>query len=225
MGEKYDKRLRLIISNLKKHYGGHKVQLKYKNPFELLIAVILSAQCTDKRVNEVTKELFKKYGTPRSLAMAGAEDVMRIIRPVGFYRNKAKNIIKAARAIVEEFDGKVPCKMDDLLRLSGVARKTANIVLWHVCGKSEGIAVDTHVKRISNRLGIVNSTNPVVIEKELMEILPKKYWGFYNGWLVDHGRNICMARHPDCENCFLKTLCPQARSRRACVAICLKPDK
>ncbi len=171
------KRIMEIIKRLEREYGKPGTALKFNNPFELLVAVVLSAQCTDDRVNKITPTLFKRFPGPKEMAEAGLEEVEELVRSCSFFRNKAKNIHAAARMIVERFGGQVPDNMEDLIKLPGVARKTANVVLYNAFGKNEGIAVDTHVKRLVKRLGICEEKDPVKIEKELMEIVPRDYWG------------------------------------------------
>ncbi len=199
-----------IISLLKKEYPGVKIALVHSNPLELLIATILSAQCTDVRVNEVTKTLFKKYRTPEDYIKVRQEELEKDIYSTGFYRNKAKNIKKLSELIVNNFGGKVPDNMEELLTLPGVARKTANIVLSSAFGKIEGIAVDTHVKRLSARLGLTENTDPDKIEKDLMKIIPKDEWAVFTLLLIHHGRKICTAKKPLCSECVLNKLCPSA---------------
>ncbi len=196
-----------IYKILKKLYPDADTALVYKNAIQLLVATILSAQCTDKRVNKVTKELFKKYKKADDFAKADPEKFEQEIRSTGFYKNKAKNIIASAEKIISEFDGRVPKEMEALLTLPGVARKTANIILTHAYGKVEGIAVDTHVKRVSGRLGLTDHTDPVKIEKDLMRLFDRKKWGKISNILIDHGRTVCNARKPDCENCKLRKVC------------------
>jgi endonuclease-3 len=200
-----------IIRRLKRLYPEAKIALNFTNPFELLVATILSAQATDKKVNEITPTLFKRFPDAKSLAAAPKEEVERIIKPLGFYRQKADYIINAARVIVEKFGGQVPDTMDELQTLPGVARKTANIVLGNAFGKIEGIAIDTHVKRLSNRLGFSEKNDPDKIEKDLMELIPKDYWFELNYLLIEHGRNICTAKNPKCSRCELKELCPSSQ--------------
>jgi len=199
-----------IISILKKEYPDAKIALFHSNPFELLIATILSAQCTDARVNEVTKKLFGKYRTPQDYMRISQEELEKDIYSTGFYRNKAKNIKKLSEILVNEFDSKVPDNMDDLLILPGVARKTANVVLSVAFGKNEGIAVDTHVKRVSARLGLTGNKDPDKIEKDLMLQVEKSNWGIFTLLLIKHGRKICHARKPSCSECVLNKLCPSA---------------
>ena len=199
-----------IMSLLAKEYPHPRTELDYSNPLELLVATILSAQSTDKTINIVTKDLFKKYKTPKDYAAADLLKFEREIRSSGFYHNKAKNIIATAKILVEKYDSKVPATMDDLLTLPGVARKTANIVLANAYGIASGIAVDTHVKRLSFRLGLSKETDPVKIEKDLMAVIPKEYWITTNQRMVLLGRYICMARKPLCDKCVLNKVCPLA---------------
>ncbi len=196
-----------IVTLLKKEYGKTRVFLNHKTPFQLLIATILSAQCTDKKVNEVTQPLFKKYKKPADFARAKQEMLEQEIRQTGFFRNKAKNIISCSKRICDVYEGKVPDSMEALISLAGVARKTANIVLTSAFGKVEGIAVDTHVKRLSNRLSLSNETNPNKIEKDLMAVMKKKDWIDINYLLISHGRKICAARKPVCNKCTLNKIC------------------
>jgi len=197
-----------IIQILKKEYPRPKIALEFSNPLEILVATILSAQCTDKRVNIVTEPLFKKYKTVKDYAHADLKTFESQIRSTGFYKNKAKNIINAAKKIIGDFDGRVPSTMQELMTLPGVARKTANIVLYSGFGKIEGIAVDTHVRRLSQRLGLSKSDDPVKIEQDLMELVPKKDWGELSFLLIDHGRRVCDAKKPLCNQCVLEKICP-----------------
>ncbi len=199
-----------IIELLEKEHPDAKIALNYTNPLELLVATILSAQCTDKRVNIVTKTLFKKYRKVEDYANADLEELEEDIRPTGFYRNKAKNIKKCCQILVEKFNSKVPKTMEDMLELPGVARKTANIVLSNIYGVVEGIAVDTHVRRLNKRLGLSEHEDPNKIERDLMEIVPKTEWTRITDLLIFHGRRICMAKKPQCEICVLNKLCPSA---------------
>jgi len=203
-------RIKKIIILLGKKYKNPKTALNYKTPHQLLVATILSAQCTDKRVNEITKDLFKKYKKAKDYAKTGAEEFEKDIRTTGFFKNKAKNIIESSKIIVEKFRGRVPDTMEKLITLPGVARKTANVVLAEVFGKSEGIAVDTHVMRLSQRLGLSLNSNPEKIEKDLTEITEKKNWGRISNLLISHGRTICSARNPKCSACILNKDCPSA---------------
>jgi len=197
-----------VIKILKKEYPSVKTALKFRNPLEILVATILSAQCTDKRVNIVTKSLFKKYRTAADYAKADIASFQQQIRSTGFYRAKANNIINSAKKITKDFKGRVPNTMDELITLPGVARKTANIVLCSGFGKIEGIAVDTHVKRLSGRLRLSKHDNPVKIEADLMKVVPRKDWGIFSHLLISHGREVCDARRPKCEVCVIKKYCP-----------------
>ncbi len=197
-----------ILSILGKTYPRAKIALEFRSPLEILVATILSAQCTDKRVNIVTNSLFKKYKTIRDYAGADLKTFESEIRSTGFYKAKAKNIINAAKKIIEDFKGEVPATMEHLITLPGVARKTANIVLYSGFGKIEGIAVDTHVRRLSQRLGFSKTDDPVKIEKDLMVLFERKDWGRISFLLIDHGRAICIARKPKCPQCPLQRLCP-----------------
>jgi len=197
-----------IIKLLQKEYPHNKIALKFSDPLELLISTVLSAQCTDERVNKVTKILFGKYKNIDDYARADFREFEQDIRPTGFYKNKAKNIISASQQIIKRFNGKIPQTMEELLTLPGIGRKTANIILTFAFGKVDGIAVDTHVMRLSQRLGLSKNNNADRIEKDLMKIIPKKYWKDFNTLLVTHGRKVCLARRPFCEQCILKHLCP-----------------
>ena len=207
-------RVQKIFPKLKKIYPDAKTALNHSNPMQLLTATILSAQCTDVRVNMVTKELFKKYKGPADWADADIRQIENDIRSTGFYKNKALNIKKSCRIILDQFDGKVPNTMDDLLTLPGVGRKTANVLLGNAFN-TPGITCDTHVIRLSRRLGLSQNKDPVKLEFDLMEIVPRKKWG---GWtmfshlLIFHGRNICKARKPNCPNCPIKKHCPSANN-------------
>ena len=205
-------RVKKIITLLNKKYKNPKTALNYKTSHELLVATMLSAQCTDKRVNEVTKDLFKKYKRVRDYAVLSTEELEKDIRTTGFFRNKAKNIIASSKIIVEKFHSRVPDDMEKLIILPGVARKTANVVLLEMFGKNEGIAVDTHVRRLSQRLGLSENSNPEKIEKDLMEITEKKNWGKMSNLLISHGRTMCSARSPKCSSCVLNKDCPSAFS-------------
>ena len=204
------KRIVDIIKILRNTYPRSRTALHHDSPFQILISTILSAQCTDKRVNKITPALFKKYKTAQGFVRAKKPILEQEIRSIGFYRSKAKNIIAASKKIVEDFNGKVPDNMQDLITLAGVARKTANIVLSSGFKKTEGIAVDTHVKRFSMRLGLSKEVDPNKIERDLMKIVPKKDWLDLNYMIVDHGRVICNARKPLCGKCALTKLCPSA---------------
>lgn len=202
--------IREIISLLRKDYPNPKTALNFSTPHELLVATILSAQATDKRVNIVTADLFKKYKDAEDFANAGWEDLDQDIRSINFHGNKAKNIIAASKMIVEKFGGKVPDTMEELIILPGVARKTANVVLFEAFHKNEGIAVDTHVIRLSGRLGISKNSDPKKIEKDLMADAPQEDWGNLSDLLILHGRNVCIARNPKCGICRLNKVCPSA---------------
>ncbi len=205
-----DERVNEIIALLKKEYPDVRTALDYSNPLELLVSTILSAQSTDRQVNVVTKNLFKKYRTPQDYIKIPLDELEKDIHSTNFYKNKAKNIKKMCELLVENFGGKVPDNMEDLITLPGVARKTANVVLWSAFGKNEGIAVDTHVKRVSARLGLTKNTNPEKIEKDLMMVVPKNDWGLFSLLLIRHGREICTAKNPRCQDCVLNKICPSA---------------
>ncbi len=198
-----------IIKHLKKEYPNAHCALNYTSPFELLIATILSAQCTDVRVNIVTADLFRKYRSPQDYIAVSQEEFEQDIRSTGFFRNKAKNIQATCQKIIEDFDGEVPNDMEKLLSLNGVARKTANVVLGNAYGIASGVVVDTHVKRLSNRLGLTKESNPVKIEKDLEKLVPKKDWVMFPHWMIWHGREICKARKPQCDNFVLNVICPK----------------
>ena len=200
-----------ILRRLKKAYPGAKCALEHQTPFELLVATILSAQCTDVRVNMVTPALFAKYPTARSLADADQADVEDLIRSTGFFRNKARNLIGMARALVERHDGEVPADMEQLRVLPGVGRKTANVVLGNAFGLNEGVTVDTHVARLARLLGLTRHTDPVKIERDLMELVPRRDWTLVSHLLIWHGRQVCIARRPRCDACVLRHGCPSAR--------------
>lgn len=199
-----------ILVRLKRLYPDATCSLNYSTPVQLLVATILSAQCTDERVNLVTPALFSKFPDAASLANADLTELETIVRSTGFYRNKAKNIQAACRMIINEFGGHVPKQMEQLLRLPGVARKTANVVLAHAYGIHAGVTVDTHVKRLSERLGLTEHTNPVRIERDLMGLLPQADWENWSIRLIYHGRAICKARSPACDACELADLCAYA---------------
>lgn len=198
-----------VVKLLKRYYPDAECALHHKNPFQLLLATILSAQCTDERVNMVTPYLFEQYPTPQALADAKVEDIEQVIRSINFYRNKAKSLKACAQALVEKHSGEVPQTVDDLVELAGVGRKTANVVLGVGFKIPSGIVVDTHVARLSNRLGFVKTLDPVKIELGLQEIIEKQNWIEIAHLLITHGRQICKARNPQCEICFLNELCPK----------------
>jgi len=212
--ESAEKRIKKIIQVLHQKYPESRTALTHRNPLQILVATILSAQCTDERVNQITPKLFQKYKSAEDFARADRGELEEEIRSTGFFRNKAKNIIGTSLKIVEDFSGKVPDNMVDLLTLPGVARKTANIVLSSGYQKSEGIAVDTHVKRLSGRLGLSSRKDPDKIEQDLLTIVPKEDWIDFNYMLVNHGRQVCQARKPRCLECPLNHLCPFFESSR-----------
>jgi endonuclease-3 len=198
-----------IIAALQRTYPDAHCELNFSSPLELLIATILSAQCTDKRVNIVTAELFKKYRSAKDFAAAPLADIEEAVKSTGFFRNKAKNIRACCAALVEKFGGEVPRTMDELHALAGVGRKTANVVLGNAFDINVGVVVDTHVTRLSNRLGLTKGTDAVKLEQELMQLVPPKDWTLFSHWLIWHGRRRCAARKPDCVNCEIQKLCPQ----------------
>ena len=200
-----------ILKELKRLYPNATCALTHENPLQLLLATILSAQCTDKRVNMVTPELFAHYPEAKDFAEADLEELEHMIRSTGFYHNKAKNMIRCCKAIVEKHHGQVPRTMEELTELGGVGRKTANVVLGNAFG-IPGLVVDTHVTRLANRLGLTSQKDPVKIEKELCEIVPQKDWTAFSHWLILHGRAVCDARKPKCSQCTLSGLCPSARA-------------
>ncbi|PID87051.1 MAG: endonuclease III [Chloroflexi bacterium] len=197
-----------LIHRLKLAYPDAHCELNYKSPMQLLVATILSAQCTDVRVNQVTPALFAQYPTVVDYAAADRAELEEAIRSTGFYRQKARYIQESAHTILQEYGGEVPDEMDDLTALPGVARKTANVVLGEIYRKAAGVTVDTHVKRLSHRLGLTSETNPVKVERDLMRIIPKAYWIDISHLLIFHGRRVCKARRPDCDNCLLNDMCP-----------------
>ena len=198
------------ISRLKAAYPNARTELSWTNPLELLVATILSAQTTDVRVNLVTPNLFAKYPTAADYAGADPEELEEDIRPTGFFRNKAKSLLGMARALVEDHGGEVPRTMPELVALPGVGRKTANVVLGNAFSIDEGVVVDTHVRRLSNRLGFSTGKDPEKIERDLMETVPREDWTVFSHLLILHGRSTCKSRKPDCENCTLNDLCPSA---------------
>jgi endonuclease III len=204
-------RVREILPTLGKIYPGAKTALNFKNPLELLIATILSAQCTDVRVNIVTKDLFRKYKSAGDWAKADIKEIESDIKSTGFYHNKALSIKNSCTAIIERFDGRVPDTMEELVTLPGVGRKTANVVLGNAFGMP-AIACDTHVIRLSRRLGLSENSDAVKLEFDLAEIVPKKSWTLFSHLLIFHGRNVCKARKPDCENCLISKCCPAANN-------------
>lgn len=203
------KRTGEIIERLAKEYPDAHCALNHTNAFELLVATILSAQCTDERVNIVTAELFRKYRTPQDYLDVPTEELAFDIKTINFFNNKTKSIQGAAQKIVENFSGEVPQTMDELLTLNGVARKTANVVLGNAFGIASGVVVDTHVLRLSQRLGLTEEKLPEKIERDLNELVPQEYWVMFPHWLITHGRKICNARKPKCSECVLEDICPK----------------
>ena len=200
-------RVKFVLEKLEEKFGKPKCALNYDTPFELLVAVILSAQCTDKRVNIVTEAMFKEYNTPEQFATMDIEKIEELIKSTGFYRNKAKNIQKASQQLLEKYNGELPQEMDKLLELGGVGRKTANVVRGEVWGLADGITVDTHVKRITNLLGLTEEQDPIKIERDLMKIVPKKSWIDFSHYIILQGRDKCIARCPKCDECEIKEAC------------------
>jgi endonuclease-3 len=207
-------RRRTILRRLKKHYPKAECALEHGSAFELLIATILSAQCTDERVNKVTAELFRKYRGPADYLEVEQEELERDIHSTGFFRNKARNIRGACQRILDEFGGRVPDNMDDLLTLPGVARKTANVVLGTAYGKATGVVVDTHVGRLARRLGLTEHEDPDKVERDLMAAIPRRDWIAFAHMLIWHGRQVCHARAPRCDGCFLADICPHGMAAR-----------
>ncbi len=206
------KNLAEVVKLLKQHYPKSKTALDFRTPLQMLVSTILSAQCTDKRVNMVTPALFARYKTAKDFANADMKELQTMIRSTGFYKNKAKNIQGAAKMIAEKFRGEVPRTMEEMLELPGVARKTANVVLDNAYGVVEGVVVDTHVGRLSRRLGFTAQKDASKVEKDLMAILPRKDWAAFSYMLIDHGRAVCTSQKPDCSGCFLNKKCPSAFS-------------
>jgi endonuclease-3 len=203
-------RASMIIKLLEKKYPRAKIALNFHSPLELLVATILSAQCTDERVNKVTETLFKKYRKAEDYAEASLSKLEEDVRPTGFFRNKARNIKRTGRMLVEQFDSGVPRTMEEMLMLPGVARKTANIVLQNAYGVVEGVAVDTHVRRVSRRLGLTENEDPNKIERDLIMIIPRNGWMRITDLLISLGRDVCVARKPKCQACVLNGVCPSA---------------
>lgn len=201
-------RVRRVLALLKKTYPQAHCSLRHENPFQLLVATVLSAQCTDARVNQVTPALFARFPTPAAMSVAKLSDLESLIRSTGFYKNKAKSLQALSADLVSRHSGAVPQSIEELTRLRGVGRKTANVILGNAFG-IPGLVVDTHVGRLSRRLGFTRHEDPVKVEYELMEIIPKKDWTLYSHWLIDHGRAVCDARNPGCEHCVLAELCPK----------------
>ena len=203
-------RAEALVEAFGKVYPEAECELGFANPLELLVATILSAQCTDKRVNMVTPGLFKKYRTARAYAEASQEELEKEIQSTGFFRSKAKSLRSMAADLVAKHGGKVPSTMEELTALRGVGRKTANVVLGNAFGMNEGVVVDTHVQRLAKRLGLTKHTDPGKIEEDLMKLIPRSQWAVFSHWLIWHGRRRCMARKPDCDGCEVQHLCPSA---------------
>lgn len=199
-----------VLSRLKREYPDARTELDYETPLQLLVATILSAQCTDKRVNMVTPLLFRTFPTAASFADAPREELEEIIKSTGFFRNKTKSLLGLGKALVDRHQGEVPDSMDTLVKLPGVGRKTANVVLGNAFRKNEGIVVDTHVARVSNRLGLTREKDPVKIEQDLMPLFPREDWALLSHLLIFHGRRVCEARKPKCEICVLNDICPSS---------------
>jgi endonuclease III len=200
-----------IYRRLEEHYPNAHCALDFKTPFQLLVATILSAQCTDKRVNMVTPALFKRYRSPAAMSEAKPEELEEMIKSTGFFRNKTKSLLAMSRAVAEQHDGRVPDTMEELVKLPGVGRKTANVLLGNAYDKNEGVVVDTHVGRVSGRLGLTKETDPVKVEQDLVKLFPREQWTMLAHLLIEHGRQICEARRPKCEICFLNDICPSSR--------------
>lgn len=196
-----------IMDELIKLYGGLDNFLEFNTPFELVIAVMLSAQCTDERVNKVTKEMYKKVNTPKGFAKMKVEDIEKMISSISYYHTKAKHIKECSTQIMENYGGQVPNNMKDLMTLSGIGRKSANVIMLEAFNDCQGIAVDTHVFRISKRLGLSDKNEPQKVEQDLLKLYPKKYWPLVNHILISHGRNVCKAQSPDCKNCTISQYC------------------
>jgi endonuclease III len=201
-----------ILARLRREHPDAHTALDHRDPFELLVATILSAQCTDKRVNEVTPALFRRFPTPRDLAGASLAELEELVRTTGFYHNKARALLGLGQALVTEHGGKVPASMEELRRLPGVGRKTANVVLGNAFGQNVGVVVDTHVQRLSRRLGLTAETDPEKIERDLMDLLPQRDWTLWSNLLIAHGRKVCQARRPLCASCVVADLCPSAET-------------
>ncbi len=202
-------RAKRVLAGLRRLYPEAHCELDFKSPFQLVVATILSAQCTDKRVNLVTPKLFERYKTIKALAEAKPAELEALVRSTGFYKAKAASIKAMAKTLVDEFGGEVPQKMGDLLTLRGVARKTANVVLGTAFGIASGVVVDTHMKRVSYRLGLTDQEDPVKVEQDLMACVPQKEWIYFGHAMIWHGRRVCFAVKPNCPGCPLKTFCPK----------------
>jgi endonuclease-3 len=200
-----------IFDRLHRAYPDARCALDFETPFQLLVATILSAQCTDKRVNMVTPGLFRRYATPAALAAAKLEELEEMIKSTGFFRNKSRSLVGMAAAITEQHGGNVPSEMEQLIDLPGVGRKTANVILGNAFGRDEGIVVDTHVARLSQRLALTREADPVKIEQDLMRLFPRSQWTLLAHLLIEHGRQVCVARTPKCEHCVVSDLCPSSK--------------
>lgn len=200
-------KIKNILIKLEEKFGKPKCALNYETPFELLVAVILSAQCTDIRVNIVTEKMFKKFNTPNDFANLSLEEIENLIKSTGFFRNKAKNIKKCSEQLLKKYNGDIPQDMDSLTDLAGVGRKTANVVRGEIWGLADGITVDTHVRRITNLIGLVKNEDPIKIERELMKIVPKKSWIDFSHYIILQGRDKCIARRPKCNECEINSFC------------------
>jgi len=201
------KQARYVISKLKKNYPNAHCELHHRNPVELLVATVMSAQCTDVMVNKVNKVFFENYKLPWDAVDASVAKLEKEINSIGLYKNKAKNIKKLCQILVEKYEGQIPETLEELVELPGVGRKTANVVLGEIFNKPEGVVVDTHVKRLSKRLSLTDSDNPVVVEKDLMKVVPKKHWVQFAHWMIFHGRRRCKAQNPICDDCDFKRKC------------------
>jgi endonuclease-3 len=201
--------LSVALPRLLEAYGDAECSLHFRNPFELLVATILSAQCTDERVNKVTPALFKRFPDARALAQGSLKEIEKLVQSTGFYRNKAKNLKAMATDLVAMYSGEVPRSMPELNALAGVGRKTANVVMGNAFGEADGVVVDTHVGRLSRRMGLTKKTDAVQIERELNSLVPREHWVAFPHWLIQHGRKICSARKALCQSCFLADICPK----------------
>lgn len=206
-------RVKFVLEKLEEKFGKPKCALNYDTPFELLVAVILSAQCTDVRVNIVTSEMYKKVNTPEQFANLPVEEIEEMIKSTGFYRNKAKNIKLCSQQLLNEYNGEIPQEMDKLVKLAGVGRKTANVVRGEIWGLADGITVDTHVKRLSNLIGLTKNDDPIKIEQDLMKIVPRDSWIDFSHYLILQGRDKCIARRPKCQECEISGYCTYGKKK------------
>lgn len=205
-------RMQEVLERLDAEYPQAHISLKFRSRWQLLVAVVLSAQCTDAMVNRVTKVLFRRFPTVKAFAEASQEELEAVIRPTGYFRSKARHLRAAAQMVRDEFGARVPSTMPELVRVPGVGRKTANVILWNAFGKSDGVAVDTHVTRLSGLLGFTKHVDPVKIERDLVRLVPASRRGQLTHWFIEHGRAVCVARRPRCEDCALSALCPSNRA-------------